>query len=78
MKITKELDLTNFEFWGGAKSFADKLTCSELKELGAIIEDIYNDEDITETQLNDIFWFDDEMLCEWINLNIDDVYNRTN
>ena len=78
MRITKELDLTNFEFWSGAKLFADKLTYTELKELEPIIEDIYNDEDITETQLNDLFWFDDELLCEWININIDDVYNRNN
>jgi len=75
MKITKELDLTTFEFWSGAKDFAKKLTYSELKELEFILNDLFS-EGATETEINDLFWFDDESICEWLNLEIGDVYER--
>lgn len=75
MTITKEIRLTQFEFWSGAKQFAEKLTYSELNELEGYIEDFLI-ENLTETDINDLFWFEDEMICEWLDLDIDEVYNR--
>ena len=73
MKITSELDLTNFEFWSGAKEHNfNKL---ELIELEFILSDIYGGE-ISETKLNDIFWFEEEFLCELLGVNFEKYLNR--
>jgi hypothetical protein len=74
MKYLKELSLVDFEFWSGAKQH--KFTYSELKELEYSIEDLFYNESATETQINDLFWFEDEMLCEWLNLDYDEYLNR--
>ena len=75
MTITKEIRLTQFEFWSGGKQFAEKLTYSELNKLEDYIEDFFID-GITETDINDLFWFEDELICEWLDLDIADVYSR--
>ena len=74
MKITKELNLTDFNFWSGAKDH--NFTYNELKELEYILKDLYFDNLPTETDINDLFWFEDEMLCEWLNLNYNEYLNR--
>lgn len=71
MKITRELDLTNFEFWSGAKDH--EFTHSELKDLEFMLEDIFP-EGATETQINDLFWFEEEFLCEMLNIDFEEDY----
>ena len=75
MTITKEIRLTQFKFWSGAKQFAEQLTYSELNELEGYIEDFFID-GLTETDINDLFFFKDEQVCEWLGLDIDEVYKR--
>ena len=75
MTITKEIRLTQFEFWSGAKQFAEQLTYSELNQLEGYIEDFFID-GLTETDINDLFFFKDEQVCEWLGLDIDEVYKR--
>lgn len=65
MIITKELNLANFNFWAGAKNHS--FTYSELNELEYILKDLFP-EGADETQINDLFWFDEEYLCELIGL----------
>jgi len=74
MKYTKELDLINFEFWSGAKQH--EFTYNELKELENILEDLYHENPPTETEINDLFWFEEETLCEWLNLDYNKYLNR--
>ncbi len=76
MEITFDIHLQNFEFWGGAKTFVEKLTLEELNELEYTIGDFFTDKQPTETEINDIFWFQDEMLCELIGIDCEEVYNR--
>lgn len=71
MKITSELNLSNFEFWSGAKDH--KFTYNELQEIESQLEDIYPD-GMTDTEVNDLFWFEDEILCEWIGLDYESEY----
>jgi len=73
MKITKELNLTNFQFWSGAKDHS--FTYSELKELENSLNDFYPD-GATETTINDLFWFEEEFLCQCIGLNFEEYENR--
>lgn len=74
MRITKELNLTDFNFWGGAKNH--DFTYNELKEIEYILEDLYFDNLPTETDINDLFWFEEETICEWLNLDYDKYLKR--
>lgn len=65
MKITKELNLSEFEGWSGGADTLKELTFDEMDILQEILEDIYP-EGLTDTQLNDILWFEDEWISEMI------------
>jgi hypothetical protein len=67
MIITSEKSLRNFEFWSDAKSNAEKLTYNQFNEVESIFEDLYP-EGMSETQINDYFWFDFESICEWLGI----------
>lgn len=69
MKIYKEENLSSFEFWSGAKSNAEKLTIAEFDQIESILEDSFS-EGMSETQINDLFWFDFETIAEWINKSV--------
>ena len=61
MKYTVEESLRNFQFWSGAKDTAEQLTEEQFDQIESILEDCYPD-GMTDTQINDIFWFE----CDWI------------
>ena len=67
MKTFTETNLTSFEFWSGAKDNASKLTDEQLNEVDNILQDCYPD-GMSETELNDIFWFDFDTVLEWLGL----------
>jgi hypothetical protein len=73
MKVTRELDLVNFDFWSGAKQH--NFSYNELKEIEYQLEDLFY-EGATETQINDLFWFEEEYLCECIGLDLEEYENR--
>ena len=73
MKVTSELNLETFEFWSGAKDH--EFTHDELKELEFILEELYPD-GMTETEVNDLFWFEEEFLCQCIGIDYDEYLNR--
>ncbi len=73
MTITKELDLTDFNFWSGAKDHS--FTYNELKDIEDQLEEIYPD-GMTETDVNDLFLFEDESLCEWLGLDYEEYLER--
>lgn len=66
MKITSEISLRNFEFWSGAKDTVKYLTLEELDTIEFILEDIYLESEITDTTINDIFWFEDDWIAEML------------
>ena len=70
MTITKELDLDNFEAWSGAVSTLDRIRSEgKQSDLECILEELYPD-GMTETELNDLLWFEDEtVLHEWLGLD---------
>ena len=48
------------------------LTPEQLDELDDIISDIYESDPLTDTQINDLFWFDFELICEWLGIDVDE------
>lgn len=75
MRIKTEKSLQNFQFWSGAKDLAERLTWEELIEIENQLEELYPD-GLTETELNDLFWFDAEFICDLIGQTEEDIYNR--
>jgi len=70
MKIVNDnLSLRNFEAWSGAKS-TKQLILDNNKEndFEFIIEDLYPD-GMTDTQLNDILWFEEDWICETLGID---------
>ena len=57
MKIINEQSLKDFEFWSGARYVADYLTEEEFEAIEESLEE-YNPNGLTETEINDLFWFD--------------------
>ena len=65
MRVVCEMPLTSFEFWGGAIDNAKMLTFNELEMVEEMLNDLFS-EGIEETQINDLFWFDIEVICDWL------------
>lgn len=65
MKIYEEKSLSDFEFWSGAKDTVKYLTDDELDTIENILEDMYPD-GMEDTQINDIFWFEDDWIAEML------------
>jgi len=62
MTITYDLDLNSFNAWSGAVDTLDRIQREgKCEELENILEDLYPD-GMTETQINDLLWFDSEWL----------------
>lgn len=61
MKYTVDQDLRNFDFWSGAADNAKELTTEELDQLDGILQDYFGEE-VTDTDINDMFWFEFETI----------------
>ena len=75
MRIIYSQNLKHFQFWSGAKELAERLTWEELIEIENQLEELYPD-GLTETELNDLFWFDAEFICDLIGQTEEDIFNR--
>ena len=76
MKVYAETNLRNFEFWSGAVDRVKYLTYEELDQIETILEDMYPD-GVDETTINDIFWFEEDTIAEWLGYeNFEEIMNR--
>ena len=76
MTITYELDLNRFEAWSGAKETLERIQregkCTELEN---VLEELYPD-GMTETELNDLLWFDSESVYEWLGIRSEEQIEK--
>ena len=76
MTITYELDLNRFEAWSGAKDTLERIQregkCAELEN---ILEELYPD-GMTETELNDLLWFEPETVYEWLGIRSEEQIKK--
>ena len=63
LKVYREIDLCDFEFWGGAKDVAEYLTDDDFDIIENYLVDPGN-EYMTETEINDFVWFEDDYIAE--------------
>lgn len=65
MRIYKEIPLHEFNFWAGARDRVKYLSREDLELIEQILEEIYP-EGLSETDINDLFWFDENLIAEWL------------
>lgn len=75
MIIIKDIKLEDFDFWSGAKQLAECLTLGDLQEIEEHLDELYPD-GLTETQINDLFWFDEDFICDLIGKTYEEITNR--
>jgi len=76
MRIYREIPLTEFEFWAGGKDTVEELTDSELERIEQILEEIYP-EGMSEFEVNDLFWFERDLIAEWLGYeDFDEIMRR--
>lgn len=76
MIIAYELDLQNFKAWGGAEDTLERIQregkCDLLEQ---ILEDTYP-EGMTETELNDLLWFESETVYGWLDIRSEEQIKK--
>ena len=76
MTIIYELDLNRFEAWSGAKETLERIRREgKCEELENVLEELYPD-GMTETELNDLLWFDSESVYEWLGIRSEEQIER--
>ena len=76
MTITYELDLERFEAWSGAKETLERIRREgKCEELENVLEELYPD-GMTETELNDLLWFDSESVYGWLGIRSEEQIER--
>lgn len=75
MKIYSEKSLRDFAFWSGAKDRVKYLSEEQLDTIESMLEEIYP-EGMSDTEINDLFWFDADTIAEWLGYeNFDEIMN---
>lgn len=69
MKIISQTTLRNFKAWSGAEdTLKTILDSGQDEQFDSMIQELYPD-GLTETELNDILWFEDEWIFEQLGIN---------
>lgn len=74
MQIVDEIVLHNFKPWAGAISVFNRLTTEEIDSLEEILID--SGQILSSTEINDIFWFEDEWICEVLGIDYEKFWER--
>lgn len=64
MTLAMEISLKDFEFWSGAVAVRELITDDEMDMIEGMMEELQFD--WTATEINDMFWFDSDMIAEWL------------
>ena len=68
MKVYQEIGLEGFVAWSGAIETKKIILDNNMgEEFDAIIDELYPN-GISETELNDLLWFDNETVFEWLGI----------
>ena len=74
IKYYVEESLRSFQFWGDAKPFVKRLTLDELEIMDDVIGDVCDE--LSDVNINDIFAYDRDWVCECIGVAEDDIWKR--
>ena len=73
MKVYNDnLSLRNFDAWSGAVDTKEAIIdAGKEKEFNFLIDELYPD-GLTDTQLNDLLWFEEDWIFEMLGIEIDE------
>ena len=73
MKVYNDnLTLRNFDAWSGAVDTKETIiNAGKDKDFDYLIEELYPD-GLTDTQLNDLLWFEEDWIFEMLGIEIDE------
>jgi hypothetical protein len=72
MKLYNETRLTDFQAWSGAVDTKNTIIDNDkMEDFEALIDELYPD-GLSETQLNDLLWFDSEWVFESLGIEIEE------
>ena len=67
MKIISETSLDRFEAWSGGRDTLNTLIEKDLCDrLEAMLENDIFPDGCTDTELNDLLWFEQDTIAEWL------------
>lgn len=67
--LYKEMSIFDFEPWSGAVNTYERLKCGgKLDELDSLLPDMFGKDDVEETELNDLLWFEPDTVYELVGL----------
>lgn len=70
--FNENASLSSFEAWSGATSTKDAIIeANKVEEFDSLIEELYPD-GLSETQLNDILWFESDWCFEMLGISEDE------
>lgn len=82
MTYTCKKSLVNFEFWSGARDRVATLTYDQLDRLDDLLTDAmgWNETDNTpsDTEINDLFWFEEDFIAELLGFDNWEALERHN
>ena len=79
MIIKKVYELEEFQPWIGAVDTWEKiLEAGEVAEFERMLDDTYGGDEIEETTLNDILWFDSEYVLDYLGILSTDDESEVN
>ena len=70
MYYTVKFDIYSFKFWSGAKSrIEDIRELDKLDELESLIIEVFSySENVSDTDINDFVWFEDDMINDYLGI----------
>lgn len=69
MKVISEISIADFQAWSGAVETKQAIVAAEkCDEFDSYIEELYPD-GLTDTQLNDLLWFEGEYMLYVLGIN---------
>lgn len=68
MKIILDTRVRDFNFWSGASNNVADLTDAQWDNIERTLDEVYP-EGMTDTQLNDLFWFDFDTVKSWAGIS---------
>lgn len=67
--LYKEMSIHDFEPWSGAVNTYERLEREgKLDELDSLLPDMFSKDDVEETELNDLLWFEPDTVYELVGL----------
>lgn len=73
MDYKKTFDIYTFEFWSGAKDTIEQVKkLGLMRDLESMIEEVMmvGGEIPTDTEINDFVWFEDDMIGEFLGVDL--------